>query len=46
MLREYIQQKDIVALVRSDIIETTLADSSVQRRQEVLETSGEPGEAS
>jgi hypothetical protein len=45
MLREYIQQKGIVALVRSNIIETTLADSSVHRRQEVLEASGNKEEA-
>lgn len=41
MLREYIQQKDIVALVRSDIVETALADSIVQRRHEVPEASGD-----
>lgn len=45
ILREYIQQKDVVALVRRDIVETTLADSIVRRRQEVLNTPEEPEDA-
>lgn len=42
-LRTYIQQAGIVTLVRSDIIETTLADSIVQRHPEEIEaaTTGE-----
>jgi len=37
-LRTYIQQAEIVPLVKSDIIETRLADSVVQRHPEELKT--------
>ena len=36
-IREFIQREDIVALIRSDIIETKLADSMVQHRAEQTE---------
>lgn len=42
MLREHIQQKEIVALVRGAINETTLADSIVRQHPEALDAAGDP----
>lgn len=37
-IREYIQQQDVVGLVRRDIVETSLFDSTVRRRPQENET--------